>query len=370
MADVALTGVLDGEVKTPGSSDVGILPANVSAPSSGAVIFDHGVKLPDDTSLTLGTGDDATISYDELTDDQLEITCSKGINIWGATGDPTTAAEIYIGTNASGTYDRSIHLQPGNITGWEFTRTGELLGNTGTVRVRPASSGGLDLGSTGAPWGAAYFADDKYLWFGATQDASIGWSNSNTRFEILSDGDLILEGSGGRVEIWVADLIIDSGNDILPANAGGSDLGSGSAQWGNIYVDDNKFIYFGDSNHYAGYVSSLTSLYFRTASVGISGTSADVLIQSGGGGTGATTGDVWIETGGGSGVSTYGSIYLRPGYTTGSGTMMELGNGTIGFYGVTPVAKPTVSGSKGGNAALASLMTALSNLGLVTDSTT
>jgi hypothetical protein len=45
-------------------------------------------------------------------------------------------------------------------------------------------------------------------------------------------------------------------------------------------------------------------------------------------------------------------------------------NTGIGFYTTTPVAKPTVSGAKGGNAALGSLMTALSNLGLVTDSTT
>ena len=41
----------------------------------------------------------------------------------------------------------------------------------------------------------------------------------------------------------------------------------------------------------------------------------------------------------------------------------------IGFFGTKKISKPTVSGSKGANAALASLMTALSNLGLVVDST-
>lgn len=40
----------------------------------------------------------------------------------------------------------------------------------------------------------------------------------------------------------------------------------------------------------------------------------------------------------------------------------------IGFLGASAVARPTVSGSRGGNAALASLLTALANLGLVTDS--
>ena len=44
--------------------------------------------------------------------------------------------------------------------------------------------------------------------------------------------------------------------------------------------------------------------------------------------------------------------------------------GAIGFFNTAPVSKPTVTGSKGGNAALTSLLTKLSNLGLITDSTT
>jgi hypothetical protein len=42
----------------------------------------------------------------------------------------------------------------------------------------------------------------------------------------------------------------------------------------------------------------------------------------------------------------------------------------IGFLGASAVAKPTVTGSRGGNAALASLLTALASLGLITDSST
>ena len=41
----------------------------------------------------------------------------------------------------------------------------------------------------------------------------------------------------------------------------------------------------------------------------------------------------------------------------------------IGFFGANPAAKPTITGAKDGNAALASLITALAQLGLVTDST-
>lgn len=44
--------------------------------------------------------------------------------------------------------------------------------------------------------------------------------------------------------------------------------------------------------------------------------------------------------------------------------------GNVGFYATAPVAKPTVTGSRGGNAALASLLTALAGQGLLTDSST
>ncbi len=45
------------------------------------------------------------------------------------------------------------------------------------------------------------------------------------------------------------------------------------------------------------------------------------------------------------------------------------GNPTIGFLGAAPVTRPAVTGSRGGNAALASLLTQLASLGLITDST-
>lgn len=42
----------------------------------------------------------------------------------------------------------------------------------------------------------------------------------------------------------------------------------------------------------------------------------------------------------------------------------------LGFYNTAPIVKPAATGSRGGNAALASLLTQLANLGLITDSTT
>lgn len=55
-------------------------------------------------------------------------------------------------------------------------------------------------------------------------------------------------------------------------------------------------------------------------------------------------------------------------YTSSTRRMQISSTGGFGFFGATAVARPTVTGSRGGNAALASLLTGLANLGLITDS--
>jgi hypothetical protein len=55
----------------------------------------------------------------------------------------------------------------------------------------------------------------------------------------------------------------------------------------------------------------------------------------------------------------------------GNALAINRATGTVGFNNTTPpAAKPTISGSRGGNAALASLLTALASYGLITDSST
>lgn len=66
-------------------------------------------------------------------------------------------------------------------------------------------------------------------------------------------------------------------------------------------------------------------------------------------------------------------------FSDGSNISFGTSNGTkigttssdkIGIWGATPIARPTVTGAKGGNAALTSLLTQLAAAGLITDSTT
>jgi hypothetical protein len=74
---------------------------------------------------------------------------------------------------------------------------------------------------------------------------------------------------------------------------------------------------------------------------------------------------------------TFNRLSIVPGATaatvitlTPSGTAGVQINATMGFNSTPPVAKPTVSGSRGANAALASLLTALAATGLLTDGST
>lgn len=56
--------------------------------------------------------------------------------------------------------------------------------------------------------------------------------------------------------------------------------------------------------------------------------------------------------------------------TTGANLMLGASGGGLGFYGSAGATKPTITGSRGGNAALASFLTQMASLGLLTDGTT
>ena len=64
---------------------------------------------------------------------------------------------------------------------------------------------------------------------------------------------------------------------------------------------------------------------------------------------------------------------LRVSHSSGRTVLVANDNGTastLAFFGNNPIARPTITGSRGSNAALTSLITQLVNLGLIVDSTT
>lgn len=86
----------------------------------------------------------------------------------------------------------------------------------------------------------------------------------------------------------------------------------------------------------------------------------------------AATGDVRLANSGtikGRNAANSGDVVIA---TVTGGNAVALGDVgiSLGFYGISGTTKPAITGAKGGNAALASLLTALAAQGLLTDSTT
>jgi hypothetical protein len=70
-----------------------------------------------------------------------------------------------------------------------------------------------------------------------------------------------------------------------------------------------------------------------------------------------------------SNVQVDGTLYAPNGTVVGGSSTLNIVqvNGHVGFNNTAPIAKPTIVGAKGGNSALASLLSALAQYGLVTD---
>lgn len=149
--------------------------------------------------------------------------------------------------------------------------------------------------------------------------------------------------------------------------------------WLNLTVGHTFTIAAPDSDITSGQGATSLSLLGANTSAGISGgvyiapgyppvgkSAGDITLQGRNTDTAGTGSDIAINAGYGTNGATNGSITFK----VNNATILKLGSAdTIGFFGATAVAKPTVSGSKATGAALTSLLSALSSLGLILDST-
>lgn len=162
-------------------------------------------------------------------------------------------------------------------------------------------------------------------------------------------------------------------------NIGGGQLSSSTAGLNltvNGVVVTGGTINNGGGGYSAGdqVLEPQTGSIFTVSSVSGGTITGLVLTQAGGAVGSITSTGAALVGGSGSGNATVNltttaitTLNLNP-----SAGNIKLGNasGSIGFFGGAGATKPTVSGSKASNAALASLLAALSGLGLLADSTT
>lgn len=156
---------------------------------------------------------------------------------------------------------------------------------------------------------------------------------------------------------------------VLKADAGTGSIGfySDGVLRGQIQLDANENTVIQPPARPDAGAGSTTAVRGGIPSSGAGG--ALQLSGADGVGTDVAGGAVNVNGGARSGSAAGGSVLLRPGSTT-HVTLgrSALDNLTFGIFGTAAATRQTVSGSRGSNAALASLLTALATYGLVTDS--
>lgn len=189
-------------------------------------------------------------------------------------------------------------------------------------------------------------------------------------------------GEGGRIIITAGDSVNTSGG-FINLTAGNGNVGGGSI---SITAGDGATDSGGSAEIIAGNGEAGGSVSISSGdalAVENSGGNVDILAGSSPGGEIGTGGNIFCEPGTSGSLATAGSIRLR--HAGGEDAIViaqepaapHLGNRAIlitatglSFFNGTPAERPSVSGSRGGNAALASLLTVLDSMGLISDNTT
>lgn len=191
------------------------------------------------------------------------------------------------------------------------------------------------------------------------------------------------------------DIYFEPGNGVSSGDTGGFF----TVQMGNSVNAAGAALALWGGYTSGSFQASLISIEAGYSS-SVGGTGGNLLLASGSADGGGTAGNVYMRGGYSSGANRAGHVYITGGEaqaSTGNGGEVIIGGGPsaggvdggvkivksdttslnlqsndtgLGFFAATPVAKPTVSGSRGGNPALQSLLTAMASLGLITDSTT
>ncbi|MCA3003785.1 MAG: hypothetical protein IOD15_00290 [Phycisphaerales bacterium] len=296
-------------------------------------------------TLTLVAGSNVTITTNAATD---TIT----IAATGGGGGTPAGANTQIQYNASGAFGASSNFTytPGTSGGMRIDSGHVLIG------------GALPSNHSAAGFFSIYFAGNQAAAF--CPDTGVGFEGLTMSSNRVRGGSGWVAQSTGT--IW--SLTIGHGSSVNAFSIDhATSTTSGSAPGSNyqnvFLIDNNRRASFGQQafGTYTSPISAKLSVVNATATDVVlvaraaSGQSANIFETRDASNNPLTT------------IATTGALTVRQN----SSTVRIQTDGTgIGFFGVTPVARPAVTGSRGGNAALASLLTQLASLGLITDSTT
>ncbi len=265
------------------------------------------------------------------------------------------AQPVHVGNRSGGVFGGSVVLDPS--TGYQLWELHNSYGDfvagsagSGKARLQP---GGQDSLVAIPVAGAVNYVQTKGAASGSSASVSAQGADANISLTLLSKGTgvVTIGGLPGSESFRVGPVT----NAVNWLQATGSASG-GFVTLSATGADTDVGMRLSTKGNGAITFDPTGTRQFRVAGV-----------------TGATS---WVEVAG----STAGTPQIAANAATGDATLTIIGKGSggvriegvsgrLGFYGTTPQAKPTVTGSVGGNSALSSLLSALATLGLITNST-
>lgn len=231
-----------------------------------------------------------------------------------------------------------------------------VLGNQ-NVGVGQASGAGHQEGSgniyVGYSSGIDHVSGDRVVMIG--REAGLGWSGM--------DRSILIGADAGKNQPVRSDVL------LIQNDEGREPLVSGQFDTGRVGINIAENEIFASALHIRSGISGATN----------ANVSGDDLVVEGNGNTGITIccpndrygelnfadpddnniGSIWYN-------HATDEMSFRSGNTT---NIRQTASG-LGFFGNTPASKPVVTGSRAGNAALTSLLSALAQMGLITNNST
>jgi hypothetical protein len=253
----------------------------------------------------------------------------------------------------------------GQITGCNFELNAQSAPNTGAVfaslRVRSISSQGVGTVTGNVFYLSASNATATDIYCGIYLDAApqnFAITGNAFRAETLTN-KFAIQNNGSLAPVGVVEENSFSGFTLAQYGTGYATLVKSSAK---RYAYGNDFTTYADNFTFLPATAN-EAMQVQVAPDG-SGTFSAVLAYNGS--AIDDTGYVGMD------ISTSSARIFtdKRGIGTATALIVQKSGGTLGFLGTGGVTKQTITGSRGGNVALASLLTALAAHGLITDSTT
>jgi hypothetical protein len=271
---------------------------------------------------------------------------------------------FYAGSDTPGSAPFRV-TQNGVLTATSGTVGGWTLAETKLYWENPASYQGIGMATYNDASGFAFWAGDHrpdYAEFRVSNNGAMWASSGNIAGWTIASGHLYSGTGSNRTGLQPASYPFYAGSET-PAAAPFSVTQAGAltatnvnivSGGGNVTLDSNglRLAYAATSTAYVSWYSSSTLKAYIGSYVDGTTNLLRVNVQSSG----------RFEVTGAAEVNLSGTTQVANLRT----------NGGLGFFTTSGsgASKQTVTGSRGGNAALASLLTALSAYGLITDSTT